>query len=420
MAETVFVKDPQYYKFCIYGFLKNLRFFEAFFMLYLLQNKLTFFQIGVVYATQEIARNLFEIPGGIFSDVMGRRRVLMLSYALYIVSFLWYFGATSFGWMIPAAVFFGLGDAFRTGTHKAMIFDYLRHYGWENQKVHYYGHTRSWSQMGSAVSAALAAWLIFLRPDYRMVFVYTLFPYLLGMIVMATYPAWLEGARRRKGIDEVRKAFIVVAKEFFQAFTRRSLLKGIVSLSFYSGYYKAMKDYMQPVIQTVALTFPLMLTYTSAEREPVLVGATFTLLYFLTFFMARWSGRVAAWFKPLSRALELSLLAGLCAGALAGLLYMAHAYFVAVVVFMLIYLIENLRKPIGIAYVAETMEHDIMASALSAESQAESLFAILVALTMGFLADQYGLGRGILFTSLLFIGLHQVIGIAIRKTGNIK
>lgn len=420
MAGTGFVKDIQYYKFCAYGFLKNLRFFEAFFMLYLLQNKLTFFQIGVVYATQEIARNLFEIPGGIFSDVIGRRRVLMLSYALYIVSFLWYFGATSFGWMLPAVIFFGLGDAFRTGTHKAMIFDYLRRYGWEDQKVHYYGHTRSWSQMGSAVSAALAAWLIFLRPDYRLVFVYTLVPYVVGIAIMATYPAWLEGARHRKGVDEMRQVFATVTKEFLQSFTRRPLLRGIVSLSFYSGYYKAMKDYMQPVVQTVALTFPVMLSYTSAEREPVLVGVVFTFLYFITFFMARWSGRVAEWFKPLGRALQISLIAGLAAGALAGVLYMAHAYIAAVVVFMLIYLIENIRKPIGIAYVSETMERDIMASALSAESQAESLFAVLVALTMGFMADQFGLGRGILFTSLLFIGLHQIIGVVIRKIGTSK
>lgn len=411
---TGITRDLQYYKFCLYGFLKNLRFFEAFFMLYLLQNKLTFLQIGVVYAVQEIARNLFEIPGGILSDVVGRRTILMLSFVLYIVSFVWYFGAGTFAWMIPAAIFFGLADAFRTGTHKAMIFDYLRRHGWADRKVDYYGHTRSWSQMGSAVSAALAALLIFLKPDYRFVFIYTLVPYTIGLGLMYTYPQWLEGPRQRHGLAEIRKVFASVAREFVQSFSRGAMVKGILSMSFYSGYYKAMKDYMQPVIQTVALTFPVMLSYSAAEREPVLVGLVFSALYIGTSFMARMSGRFSRWFKPLDKALEYSLLAGLAVGVFAGTAYLFHAYVAAVLIFMVIYLIENIRKPIGIAYVADTMEHDIMASALSAESQAESLFAVVIALTMGFLADQFGLGRGILFTSLIFIVVHQALKMVLR------
>ena len=34
---------------------------------------------------------------------------------------------------------FALGEAFRSGVHKAMIFEYLRLQGWEEQKVRYYG-----------------------------------------------------------------------------------------------------------------------------------------------------------------------------------------------------------------------------------------------------------------------------------------
>lgn len=71
---------------------------------------------------------------------------------------------------VAAILFYAYGDAFRTGTHKAMIFEYLKIKGWHDQKVHYYGHTRSWSQMGSAVSAALAAMIVFITRDYQMVF----------------------------------------------------------------------------------------------------------------------------------------------------------------------------------------------------------------------------------------------------------
>ncbi len=59
--------------------------------------------------------------------------------------------------------FFSFGEAFRTGTHKAMIFEYLKINGWADQKVHYYGNTRAASQMGSAVSAVIAALIVFIQ-----------------------------------------------------------------------------------------------------------------------------------------------------------------------------------------------------------------------------------------------------------------
>ena len=85
-----FSKDLQYYKFCSYGFLKNLRLFEPFLILFLLDRGLGFLQIGIVYTTREITRNVFEIPAGLAADVLGRKRTLVSSFFLYIISFLLY------------------------------------------------------------------------------------------------------------------------------------------------------------------------------------------------------------------------------------------------------------------------------------------------------------------------------------------
>ena len=74
-----FVKNLQYYKFCMYGFLKNLRFFEPFLILFFVEQGLSFLQIGTLYAIREIATNLLEIPTGIIADALGRRRTLIRS-----------------------------------------------------------------------------------------------------------------------------------------------------------------------------------------------------------------------------------------------------------------------------------------------------------------------------------------------------
>ncbi len=68
---VTFQKDKQYYKFCAYGFFKNLRFFEPFLLLFFLSKGLSFLEIGTLYAIQEITINIFEIPTGVKFEDMG-------------------------------------------------------------------------------------------------------------------------------------------------------------------------------------------------------------------------------------------------------------------------------------------------------------------------------------------------------------
>jgi len=86
-----FHRDLQYYKFCTYGFLKNLRFFEPFLILFFVEKGLTYFQIGTLYAVREVSTNILEVPTGIIADSFGRRRTMIYSFISYIFSFLIFF-----------------------------------------------------------------------------------------------------------------------------------------------------------------------------------------------------------------------------------------------------------------------------------------------------------------------------------------
>ena len=157
-------------KFCLYGFLKNLRFYDAFLLLFFLDNGLNYSQIGLLYAAREVTTNLLEVPSGILADTYGRKRSLLLAFLVYILAFLTFYLSANFFLLLIAMVLVGVGDAFRSGTHKGMIMDYLRIMGWEAQKINYYGHTRSWSQLGSAVSALLAGLTVFYASNYRIIY----------------------------------------------------------------------------------------------------------------------------------------------------------------------------------------------------------------------------------------------------------
>jgi hypothetical protein len=81
-------KNLQYYKFCIYGFLKNLRFFDPFIILFFREMGFSFLQIGILFSIREIATGILEIPTGFFADSYGRKLSMILAFASYIFSFM--------------------------------------------------------------------------------------------------------------------------------------------------------------------------------------------------------------------------------------------------------------------------------------------------------------------------------------------
>jgi MFS family permease len=403
-----FNKDLQYYKFCLYGFLKNLEFFEAFQILFLLENGLTFLQIGILYSIREITRNIFEIPAGILSDSLGRRKTLMFSFGFYIISFLVFYFSKSYQIFILAMIFYSLGDAFRTGTHKAMIFDYLKIKGWTDQKVYYYGHTRSWSQIGSAFSAVIAAVLIFNSGGFRIIYLYSVIPYFLDLLLIASYPKALDGEVAIFDKTRIFKNFKKVFNDFLFAMVNWKVLKSLINLSSHTGFYSAMKDYLQPVVQMLALSLPILISYKETQRTSLIVGGVYFVVFLLTSFSARHAGAFSSRFKNLVIPLNLTLIIGLAMGVLSGFMYLQNLLVLSVIFYVGIYVMENLRKPIGIAYVTENIDHHILATVLSAESQVHALIAAICAPLIGFLADRYGLGYAITGVSGLMILLSPI------------
>jgi len=398
-----FTHDLQYYKFCLYGFLKNLRFFEPFLLLFFLEKGLTYLQIGSLYAFREIVTNILEIPTGIIADAFGRRHMMILSFVSYIVSFLMFYVSSTYLCFAGAMLFFSLGEAFRTGTHKAMILEYLNLRGWNSQKVYYYGHTRSWSQLGSAVCSLIAAGIVFYSGSYRTIFLYATIPYIFDLLLMCTYPRELDGGIGRHRVKDMLPAFRRVTLEFMHSLKHGYTVKAIGNLSVFSGFHKAAKDYLQPVVHTFALSLPLFLFLEDSRRSALVIGIVYFFIYLLTSAASRKSGTQAARFAHLHMPLNISMMAGFTLGALCGLSYSLALPAPAIMLFVGIYLVQNVRKPMGVSYVSDLIRQDIFATALSAESQLSSFVAAGIALVIGFLADHVGIGNSLAVVSLLLL-----------------
>ncbi len=402
----------QYFKFCAYGFLKNLRFFDAFIILILREVGFSYFQIGTLYSIREISKNVFEIPSGIVADSYGRKNAMVFSFSSYLVSFFIFYFSTSYILFALAMLLFGMGEAFRSGTHKAMILSYLERNNLLHLKTQFYGRTRSWSQMGSALSSLLAIGIILWGKQYRLLFLISALPYSLDLLNLLSYPNYLNHAAK-DALQVGKEGSLLhrlnsVLRSYFRQFATLEYWRQFFSAASYGGFFKALKDYFQPMLKALALNLPVFLFLTQKERTSILVGLTYFLLYLLTSFSARNAFRLEKRFKRLSTAIDVAYLSGITITLLAGVTLSVGLPLVAAVLFVGLYLVRNMRRPLIVSYLSETLPSGIMASGLSTMSQMETLIVVVLSPIIGWLVDWLGLGWGIALVSVLFLALFPV------------
>ena len=406
-------KDLQLFKFSAYGFLKNQRFFDIFIFLFFLEQGISFLQIGTLISIREIAILIFEIPTGFVADSLGRRGSMVFAFLSYILSFVIFFFFPGFLLYIVAMIFFALGDAFRTGTHKAMILHYLKLNDLLHLKVEYYGYTRSWSQMGSALAALIAGGIVIYSGEYKYVFLGSIIPYILALILMLTYPKELDGTREHKEglINNIRHNFEITFTSLKLSFKEPLLRKALINSAIFDGLFKTVKDYLQPILQMVILSIPLLLRI--EKRESILIAIVYCILYILTSYASRNSGKLKNKLSSLSVAVNCTYFVGVSFVFLAGLFFIINIKIVIIILFIMLYILQNLRRPINIGFISENISHDVMASGLSVESQLKTIFVAVMSPLMGFIADSINIGTAFIILSsltLLILPLIKVSG----------
>ncbi len=393
------IKNRQYYKFCWYGFLKNLRLFDAFFILFLLEKGLSYSEIGILYAIREISINLFEIPSGVVADTYGRKNALVFSFVLYIFSFLIFYLSANFWFFSVAFILYGMADAFRSGTHKGMIMHYLKNRNWDNHKVTYYGHTRACSQRGSAIASLVAGGIVFYYGSYHYIFLFSIIPYLINLLLVLSYPKELNSlpiVTNRKRIS-----YLETWKTLFYVLKQVRVLQIVNVAALFTAYQKSIKDYIQPLMLQVVLMIPLLNTYSIDKKKGLLIGVFYFIIYLLTAKASQFSGKIAK--NNVRKTIYRTMLIGFSSGILSGVFYLNKLWVFSLLVFVNVYLIENIRKPILTGALVDEIPPKIVTSVLSVQSLLRTIFSVILVLLLGFFSQYFGIGMAFLLVSLLLL-----------------
>ena len=393
-----------YHKFRAYGFLKNLRFFDPFLILFFREMGLSFLEIGALFSIREIATNVLEIPTGIIADAYGRRRSMLASFSSYLLSFALFYLFPHFGIFALAMLLFAFGEAFRSGTHKALILEYLHIKRIEDLKVEYYGHTRAASQFGSAIAALIAAGLVFRTGSYRIIFLASIVPYLLELLLMLSYPRELDGVRARleeRGVSRTIEQLRSTTIESLRMLRKGPLLRGLLSSASFDGIFRSTKDYLQPVLQAQALALPILLSLAGDKRVVIVVGVLYFFIYLGTSYAASHAGMIQQRIHSLPRAANMIYICGIILLIAGGIGMLTRVYVISIIGFLGLYLLQNARRPLLVGYLADLIPRQTMATGLSVESQLRTLITAALAPLIGLMADRLGIGVSITVIALL-------------------
>ncbi len=398
------LKDIQIKKFCAYGFLKNLKFFEPYLIIYLMGNNVNLFQIGILIAIREVIVNIFEIPSGIIADYFGRKKEMYFCFSFYIISFVFFFFLDSFTVAIFGMIFFGLGEAFRSGTHKAMIYTYLDSKNWRTEKTFVYGRTRSFSLIGSAISSLLGIGLILIVPTDSYIFLFSIIPYLLDLMLIMSYPKFLDTSDKKSDAS-----FKEMSKGIVDSFRKNKKLRNIlIEEGVSEAGFSYAKDLIQPLLEIIITGTGLSLisTLSADDNLKVILGVVYTILNLVGSYFSK----KAYILKEKRTNIECLSILHISYAISCGLLAVfTEQYLIVCMIYIVFYILHNIRKPIFVDEIDDNIEKSSRATTLSAAAQLKSVLLMIFAPLLGLIADQIGISWVMVILCAIFVGTYPLL-----------
>lgn len=130
-----------------------------------------------IFSAVMISSAIFEVPTGILSDFLGRKKTLALGALASAVSIVFYASALSYLVLLAGAVMEGLSRSLYSGNNEALLHDTLKQEGLEKNYHHFLGKLSSMFQIALAISALMGG--IVAQFNFALVFWLSVIPQLI-------------------------------------------------------------------------------------------------------------------------------------------------------------------------------------------------------------------------------------------------
>lgn len=114
-----------------------------------------------VFSIEMISSSIFELPTGLLSDYVGRKKTVVLGSIAGLLAVIFYAIGINFWILAIGSIFAGLARSFYSGNNSALLHESLREYSQESEYAKYSGKTNSMFQIALAFSALAGSIIAF-------------------------------------------------------------------------------------------------------------------------------------------------------------------------------------------------------------------------------------------------------------------
>lgn len=135
-----------------------------------------------VFSVTMIAAALFELPTGVISDKVGRKRTVLLGTIASLIYSIIFALSKNYIWLVFGAIFEGLERAFFSGNNNALLYDTLKEKGRENEYSKYLGKTNSMYQIASILGGLFGGIILYFT-SYKVIMWISVIPKVINLII---------------------------------------------------------------------------------------------------------------------------------------------------------------------------------------------------------------------------------------------
>jgi MFS family permease len=166
----------------IITFLQGLMFFLPILSLYFQQTLFTVQNVAIIFAVEAIASAIFEVPTGAIADLFGRKRTMLVAYAIDLGAICILFVGGSMAMFILYAILSALGHALNSGCDSALMYDTLKEEGKEKYYKKISGIYMAIWPLGAAISSIVGGYLAMI--SLRTSVFYSIFPFVVALLLI--------------------------------------------------------------------------------------------------------------------------------------------------------------------------------------------------------------------------------------------
>ncbi len=134
-----------------------------------------------IFSIAMVCSAIFEVPTGIFSDLIGRKYTTMLGGLAYSLAYLAYMLGSSYWMLVVGAILHGLARSLYSGNNDALLYDSLNKMGRKAELSKYMGFIGSAEQWALGVSAVIGG-MVVARYSYYLAMWISIIPLILCFV----------------------------------------------------------------------------------------------------------------------------------------------------------------------------------------------------------------------------------------------